>query len=314
MDRQTFERLIVVIGNHLTIKDRLIRLRTEIDKCVLMSIWILANLDSFRGTGVVFGVSRGTVHHHYLVRIELAPRYIKWPSRLERQRIAQIIEGRTGYPGVVGAIDGTLIAITAPKIQRERYYDRHQRYSLNVQAVCDHNLLYRDVYLGQPRSVHDTRVFQRSPLYNHFLEGDELLSDGEHIVGDGGYDNLKKLITPYTNRGNLTQRQRNFNYIHSGIRMFVERSFGRLKGKMRRLLKLYVKRFVYCLDHVLSSFVLHNFIILKGEDAEGICIMPDQDPDPNRSYAEFEIPDGDEPEDADEPEDEGVVNEPGVGA
>ncbi|KAE8741641.1 hypothetical protein FOCC_FOCC012843 [Frankliniella occidentalis] len=170
MDRQTFEKLIVVIGNHLLVRNRLIRLRTEIDKCLLMAIWILANLDTFRSTGVVFGVSRGTVHAHYIVVIEalreLAPRYIKWPSRLERQRIARVIEERSGYRGVVGAIDGILINTTAPKIQRERYIDRHQRYSLNVQAVCDHNLQYRDVYLGQPGSVHDSRVFQRSPLHN----------------------------------------------------------------------------------------------------------------------------------------------------
>ncbi|KAE8738375.1 hypothetical protein FOCC_FOCC016144, partial [Frankliniella occidentalis] len=160
-----------------------------------------------------------------------------------------------------------------PTIQRERYFDRHQRYSVNVQAVCDHNLLYRDDYLGQPESVHDSRVFRRSPLYDLFLGGDDLLSEGQHIIGDGGYEIMDKiglhfLLTPFTNRGNMTQRERHFNFIHSGIRMFVERSFGLLKGKMRRLLKLYIKRFVYCLDHILSSFVLHNFIILKGEDAK----------------------------------------------
>ena len=145
----------------------------------------------------MFGVSRGVVHCHYLTVIEalreLASRYIKWPSRSERQRIASIIERRSGYKGVCGAIDGTLINTTAPKIQRERYIDRHQRYSLNVQAVCDHNLLYRDVYIGQPGSVHDTRVFQRSPLHDLFLEGNDLLDEDEHILGDGGYDLTNKV-------------------------------------------------------------------------------------------------------------------------
>ncbi|KAK3925321.1 Protein ANTAGONIST OF LIKE HETEROCHROMATIN PROTEIN 1 [Frankliniella fusca] len=301
MDRQVFEKLIVVLGHHLTEKNRLIRLRTEIDKSLMMAIWIIANLDTFRATGAVFGVSRSTVHANYLVVIEalreLASRYIKWPPREERQRISQILERRSGYRGIVRAIDGTLIATTAPKIQRERYIDRHQRYSLNVQAVCDHNLLFRDVYLGQPGSVHDCRVFQRSPLHDLFLDGDDLLSEGEHILGYGEYELTDKV---------------HFNRIHSGIRMFVERSFGLLRGKMRRLLKLYIKRFVYCLDHVLSSFVLHNFIILRGEDAVriqvGIRILPDQAPDPNRNYAEFEI------HDEDEDEDEEIVQKPGVGA
>ncbi|KAE8741642.1 hypothetical protein FOCC_FOCC012844 [Frankliniella occidentalis] len=90
-----------------------------------------------------------------------------------------------------------------------------------------------------------------------------------------------KLLTPYTNRGNLTPRQRHFNFIHSGNRMFVERSFGLLRGKMRRLLKLY----------------------------DGICTMPDQAPDPNRTYQGFEIPDEDDPGD-----DQEIRQEPGVGA
>ncbi|KAE8748579.1 hypothetical protein FOCC_FOCC004755 [Frankliniella occidentalis] len=120
MDRETFEVLLVVIGNHLVDNNQLIRLRTEMDKCILMVLWILSNMDTFRSTGVTFGVSPGTVHCHYIVVIqalrELATRYIKWPSQEERRRMKEMMEQRTGFPGVVGYIDGTLIRITAPEI------------------------------------------------------------------------------------------------------------------------------------------------------------------------------------------------------
>ncbi|KAK3924065.1 Protein ANTAGONIST OF LIKE HETEROCHROMATIN PROTEIN 1 [Frankliniella fusca] len=270
MDKAIFQNL-TVMGNHLTDKGRLIRLRTEIDKCLLMALWILSTLDTFRSTGIQFGVSRGVVHFHYVLVIEalreLAPKYIKWPSLVERQRISQSIEARTGYLGIIGAIDGTLIKITAPRIQKGRYFDRHQSYSINVQAVCDDNLLFRDVYIGEPGSVHDIRVFERSPLNDMFLERNDLISADEHLVGDCGYELRRKLLMPFRDNGVLTQRQRLFNYVHSSIRMCVERSFGRLKGKFRRLFYLYTKKFVYLIDHILSSFVLHNFVLLEGRES-----------------------------------------------
>lgn len=189
--------LIVEFGHHLTAHNRLIRLRTELDKCLLMAIWIMSNLDTFRATGVIFGVSRSVVHFHYLVVIEalreLAPKFIKWPDRFERDRLKIATERRTGYPGIVSFIDGTLILITAPVIQKEVYRDRHEDYSINVQAVCDSNLLYRDIYVGEPGSNHDTMVFKRSPLSDSLLERREILGEDEHIIGDGGYQLTDKV-------------------------------------------------------------------------------------------------------------------------
>ncbi|KAK3919699.1 Protein ALP1-like, partial [Frankliniella fusca] len=313
MDKETFEVLLVVIGNHLVENNQLIRLRTELDKCILMVLWILANMDTYRATGITFGVSTGTVHFHYVVVIEalrkLAPRYIKWPSQGERLRMKRIIEERSGYPGIVGFIDGTLIPITAPAIQKERYYDRHQSYSINVQAVCDHNMLFRDVYVGQPGSVHDQRVLERSPLYDILLERQDVIADDEHILGDGACTCMRKLLKPYRDLGNMTLRQRRFNYVHSSLRMHIERAFGRLKGKFRRLIKLYTKRYVYCLDHVMASFVLHNFIILRGRDIDGICIMQPIDHHDEEHLEDVEQEE-EEDEDAIRDEEEGGVVEP----
>lgn len=182
--------LIVEFGNHLVQHNRLQRLRTPLDKCLLMSLWILANLDTFRSTGKTFGCSRSTVHFHYTVVIEalreMAPKFIKWPSPVERERISRRIHERSGYDGIVAIMDGTLINVTAPIIQKERYMDRHHSYSINVLAVCDDQLLYRDVYVGNPGSVHDIRVFQRSTLYDFLLDREDIVAPHEHIIADGG--------------------------------------------------------------------------------------------------------------------------------
>lgn len=43
---------------------------------------------------------------------------------------------KTGFPGVIGCIDGTHVKILAPKIgQRFKYYNRKGFYSLNVTLV-----------------------------------------------------------------------------------------------------------------------------------------------------------------------------------
>ena len=82
------------------------------------------------------------------------------------------------------------------------------------------------------------------------------------------------VLVPFRDLGHMTLRQRLFNYTHSSIRMFVERSFGVLRSKMRRLLKLYIRRFDILIDHLVASFVLHNFMILGGREAASVLLLP----------------------------------------
>ena len=56
-----------------------------------------------------------------------------------------------------------------------------------IQAVCDKRMLYRDVYVGETGSVGDLRTFQRSPLASNLFLRRGLLSEGEHLLGDGAY-------------------------------------------------------------------------------------------------------------------------------
>lgn len=93
-------------------------------------------------------------------------------------------------------MDGTLITVTAPRVQRERYFDRHHQYSYNVLTVChkDYNIIF--VYVGEVGSAHDLIVFQRSPLYVILLERPDFMAEDEHILGDGGY-RLTSKVTKY---------------------------------------------------------------------------------------------------------------------
>ena len=75
----------------------------------------MGNLSSFWGTANHFGVLRSVVHFHYVVVIqalrELAGKYIKWPTAEQRLRMKEAIVRNSGFPGVVGMLDGTLIRV-----------------------------------------------------------------------------------------------------------------------------------------------------------------------------------------------------------
>lgn len=44
-------------------------------------------------------------------------------------------ERQTGIPGIMGAIDGTHIAVTKPVDHGEVYFNRKSYYSLNIQGI-----------------------------------------------------------------------------------------------------------------------------------------------------------------------------------
>lgn len=159
-----------------------------------MVIWLLATPDSFRSVALRFGVVESTLYYFYTYVLEalreLADEFIVWPEADERARISQRFQDASGFPGVVGAIDCTHVNITAHLRHANQYVNRHHCYSINVQTVVDDTLYVRHIHVGEVGSMNDRRVFRRSNLYENILlrnEENQFLSDGEHLVGDGGY-------------------------------------------------------------------------------------------------------------------------------
>ena len=86
------------------------------------------------------------------------------------------------------------------------------------------------------------------------------------IVGDSAYALSDRLMKPYTDNGNLTREQVNFNKILSMTRVVVENAYGRLKGRFRCIAKrLDLDVETVCLV-IAACSVLHNFCEVMGED------------------------------------------------
>nr|CAI5866557.1 unnamed protein product [Callosobruchus analis] len=75
-------------------------------------------------------------------------------------------------------------------------------------CVSVHKRKIRDVVIGFPRSVHDSRVFRASPLSTML----EQKCQKNYILGDSGYPCLRHLLTPFKDMSNLTNVQQNYNW------------------------------------------------------------------------------------------------------
>lgn len=271
MNCATYEALIQAVGNHLVATNRMQVERTPLRDILMIVIWILATPDTFRSVALRFGKRPSVVYYFYSYIIEslreMAPQYIRWPDEIERGEISGVFERATGFPGVCGCIDCTHVYITAPVDDAVNYRNRHHSYSINVQAVVDHNLTVRDLHVGEPGSMNDQRVFRRSALYTDLLEdvNHRHLTAEQHVVGDGAYTLTDFMMSPYENNGHLTERQLTFNKRLSQSRVRVENAFARAKGKWRRLKMIHSVNQENLIDHITASFVLHNFILLHGE-------------------------------------------------
>ena len=146
-----------------------------------------------------------------------------------------------------------------------------------MQAVVDSNLRIIDFYVGEPGSVHDTRVLHKSKLWDRASKGQILreptvLVEGipfkPFLLGDAGYPLLPWLMTPFLANQSLSQAQQNYNFWHSSTRMVVERAFGMLKNRWRLLLgKSRIRDPSRMCKVVAACVALHNFCLSQSDDA-----------------------------------------------
>lgn len=135
--------------------------------------------------------------------------------------------------------------------------------SLTLQAICDAKKRFLDVFTGPPSKIHDARVFNLS-FISHMLP--DICGNEWHILGDAAYPLQKYLITPYRDYGNLTQKQRNFNYKFSVCRVKIENAFGLLKARFRQLIRLNFHTVQRCCKFIIACCTLHNLCILHKDE------------------------------------------------
>ncbi|KAG0445701.1 hypothetical protein HPB47_018710, partial [Ixodes persulcatus] len=142
-------------------------------------------------------------------------------------------------PGVIGCVDGTMIAIVGPSqndptVTKAAYWCRKQYYALDVVVVCDADCQVMSIDPRYPGSVHDSFAWRYSWLRSNFEQG-RLIDDGRFLLGDSGYALEPWLITPVPGFHATSTASGRFNKAHSSMRSVVERCIGLLKSRFRCL-------------------------------------------------------------------------------
>jgi hypothetical protein len=88
------------------------------------------------------GIGRGTVLLYTTRVIEallsLQSQFIKWPNVRERRKISKYFDENHKLKGAVGIVDGTFVNLCRkPTIDPETFWSRKQKYSMNIQVVCN---------------------------------------------------------------------------------------------------------------------------------------------------------------------------------
>ncbi|KAK5646228.1 hypothetical protein RI129_004692 [Pyrocoelia pectoralis] len=257
MTRNTFNNLLHAVERNSHAAHRIIPL----EKKLLYCIWILSKPESFLASGDRFGLAKSSAHLIFNdiidILVTMLPEYVKWPDN--HQETINASSG--GIPGVVGAIDGCHIPIKQPEGNSHDYYNRNGYNSIVLQGVCDAKARFIHIDVGRPGRMHDARVFRLSSLSAELAQN--LLPPHLHLIGDSAYPLSMNLMKPYTDNGHLTAVQSNFNTKLCSIRSIIERTFGFLKQRFRRLKYLDVAGPEIAKKIVTAACVLHNFIMLE---------------------------------------------------
>ena len=241
----------------------------SIFKQVLMFLWYLAGKEAFYKIADKFNVTesavRRTIKRVAEAILEKKLDLISWPTG---QKVTENINGfkaMKGMDGAIGAIDGTHFQVLG-LLHKVNYINRKNFPSIQMQSVCDHNMLFMDCFVGWPGSVHDARVFSNSDLCKRINEDQATMFPGDtYILGDAAYKLETYMMTPYKNVDSLDTHQTayNYNYKHSATRMVIERAFGHLKSRFPRLRLIESRDTDFICKLIMSACCLHNFCILE---------------------------------------------------
>lgn len=219
----------------------------------------------------MFDVADLSCSESYICRLEqkffplvlhyLKPELIRMPTEDEAKRSIEVFKGFSGFPGVVGPVDGTFFHTKNFAPGKTDWFSRKQHYALHAQVCINHNLEYIDTVVGWPGSVHDSRVFKTCSLFNGG-HGPFPHRPDWHLLADSGYPLLRWVMTPWRKHTTRDRRQKRFNKRLSATRVWVEVAIGLTKLWFKicanRMLTPDLKKAV---QTVVVCLTLHNFKI-----------------------------------------------------
>ena len=241
-----------------------------VTEMLLITLYYLANPCSIRVIADKFGRGEATVwrsvHDVTHCLSENQENFIKWPNGREISVIASEFQAKSGFPGIIAAVDGCHIKIHPPVNNQKDYLNYKRFHSIVLMAFVGPKKEFSYISVGFPGSNHDSYVLQRSLWWdrvtndvNKFFQ-----SPDYHAVGDSAFPLTEFLLVPYKQQVGMTKPMKVFNKKLSAARVTVERAFGDLKNRFRRCLDIQ-GNISTCVNVVSAACCVHNFCIANGD-------------------------------------------------
>lgn len=163
---------------------------------------------------------------------------VKFPQTVgELNVIRESFYSKYGFPGVIGAIDCTHIAIFPPKKEIEYVYVNRKGYhSINTQLICNSNLKIISANARYPGSTHDSFIWNNCNVLPIVQELHQLYPNQYYLLGDSGYALRPWMYTPMEAAQNDSP-EGNYNKAQMSARSLIEQVNGVLKMRFRCCLK-----------------------------------------------------------------------------
>ena len=228
--RPTIIELIGIVKSEIEpVTKRSNSLPAVLQVCITLNFYATCCL--YSNLQLSFGVSIASISRilHKVSRVfiaKLLPDSVTFPDDIQQEVSAQRFLELAGFPNVIGCLDGTQIAIKSPSENEHVFVNRKGFHSLNVIAVCDAEMMFRNVVAKYPGSC----------LKCRFKNGE---FGDKWLLGDSGFALGPYLLTPFLHPE--TAGEREYNRAHRKTRVQIERAFGILKSRF------------LCLSHKVSG-------------------------------------------------------------
>lgn len=219
-----------------------------------LSISDLMKMDQSTVSRIILKVSRAIAG--------LNSHYIKMPSQDECIRTQTKFFEIARFPRVIGCLDCTHIKVQSPGGEDgEIFRNRKSYFSLNVQVICDSDLMINNIVARWPGSAHDSTIFNNSRIRTRFDIGE--FANGI-LLGDSGYPLKPYLLTPLANPASRAEQL--YNESHIRTRNLIERTFGIWKRRFPALCYGLRCKIETSMVVIIATAVLHNIARTAGED------------------------------------------------